>query len=327
MKVSLFEGASHDRPVAALGLLLTGVLALAFQDTLVKFMSGETSFWQFQALRSLGNLGFAFVLALGSGGLVLLVPRNTRAVVFRAVVMVCCMFCFFAGSPFLSISQMAAGLYTYPLFVSALAAPVLGEKVGPWRIGALLLGACGALLVLDPFDEDFSLLQVLPVMAGFFYAINILTIRKYCRNESPLALAFSVAIAFLGCGFLGIGILTWYPLSPDLQQANPFIAVGWPTLTLAIFGFVILASVLNLTGNICLSRAYQTADSSLLAPLDFSYLLFTALWGKVLFDSWPTNQAIAGITLIATAGIVTAWREQSGKARALGSEKDARESV
>ena len=90
----------------------------------------------------------------------------------------------------------------------------------------------------------------------------------------------------------------------------PFVAIGWPELTLLVAGFAFFASVLNLTGNICLSRAYQTADASLLAPLDFSYLLFAALWSKILFDQWPTGAAIIGMTLIGAAGVITAWRER-----------------
>ena len=77
-------------------------------------------------------------------------------------------------------------------------------------------------------------------------------------------------------------------------------------------GFALFASVLNLTGNICLSRAYQTADAGLLAPLDFSYLLFAAIWSRLIFDQWPTQQAIVGMILIGTAGIITAWRERVG---------------
>ena len=68
--------------------------------------------------------------------------------------------------------------------------------------------------------------------------------------------------------------------------------------------------MLNLTANICISRAYQTADASWLAPVDFSYLIFAAFWSQVLFDQWPTSNAIIGMTLIGTAGIITAWRER-----------------
>ena len=315
MKIDLFEGPRGDRPIFALVLLLLGVFVLALQDSLVKLMSTQTSFWQFQTLRSFGNLSLLVILAAMSSGLGLLWPRNWRAVSLRAAVMTVCMFCFFAGAPYLSLPQMAAGLYTYPMFVSLLAGPVLGERVGPWRIGALILGAIGAALILSPWDDDFSLIQVLPVMAGFFYAVNIMIIRRACRNESPLALAFTVGIAFVVSGLAGIVLLTWFPLSESAQLSQPFIAIGWPELTAIVLAFAAFSSVLNLTGNICLSRAYQTADSSWLAPMDFSYLVFAGIWSRVLFDQWPTMQAISGMALIAAAGIVTAWREKVTAAR------------
>jgi len=310
MKLTLFEHPSGDRPLAALGLLLMGVFALALQDSLVKLMSGDTSFWQFQTLRSIGNLSFIVILALASGSLGLMMPRNWRPVYLRGALLTVCMFCFFAGAPYLTVPQMAAGLYTYPLFVSLLAGPILGESVGPWRICALLVGAIGAAFILSPWQDDFSAVQLLPIMAGFFYATNILTLRRACRNESPLALAFAVGVVFIVSGVAGIALLSAFPLSAEIRETMPFVAIGWPELTFLVAGFALFASVLNLTGNICLSRAYQTADASWLAPIDFSYLIFAALWSRVIFDQWPTTQALIGMTLIGSAGIITAWRER-----------------
>lgn len=309
MRISLFEGSKGDQPILALGLLLVGVVTLGFQDSLVKLMSSETSLWQLQALRSIGNITFTVVLATIGGGIALLLPKNWKAVCLRSVLLVCCMFCFFAGAPFLSLPQMGAGLYTYPLFVTLFAGPVLGEKVGLWRLGALGVGTVGALLVFEPWHEDFSAIQLLPVAAGLFYAANILTIRQACRQESPLALAFFVAVGFTISGLLGIALLTLFPLPSAAQAAMPFVAIGWPELTLGILGLIVLASVLNLAGNICLSRAYQTAESSWLAPVDFSYLVFAAIWSKIVFDQWPTRLDLVGMALIAGAGAVTAWRE------------------
>jgi len=310
MKLTLFDHPSGDRPLAALGLLLMGVFALALQDSLVKLMSGDTSFWQFQTLRSIGNLSFIVILALASGSLGLMMPRNWRPVYLRGALLTVCMFCFFAGAPYLTVPQMAAGLYTYPLFVSLLAGPILGESVGPWRICALLVGATGAAFILSPWQDDFSAVQLLPIMAGFFYATNILTLRRACRNESPLALAFAVGVVFIVSGVAGIALLSAFPLPAEIREAMPFVAIGWPELTFLVVGFALFASVLNLTGNICLSRAYQTADASWLAPMDFSYLIFAALWSRAIFDQWPTRQAIIGMALIGTAGIITAWRER-----------------
>ncbi len=309
---SLIGPPDGDRPLAALGLLLTGVFVLALQDSLIKLMSAETSFWQFQTLRSIGNLGFATIIALISGSLGLLLPRNWRPVFLRAGFLMVCMFFFFAGAPFLTLTQMAAGLYTYPLFVSLLAGPVLGESVGHWRLGALAIGAIGASFVLSPWQEGFSWIQVMPIVAGFFYASNVLTLRKACRNESPLALAFAVSIVFIVSGLCGIFLLSIWPLPSETQTAMPFVAIGWPELTLAVLAFSIFASILNLTGNICLSRAYQTADASWLAPMDFSYLIFAAFWSKAIFDQWPDSPALIGMALIGTAGGITAWRENLG---------------
>ena len=310
MTISLFGHSKSDRPLAALMLVLTATFVLAFQDSLVKLMSSDTSFWQFQSLRSFGNLSITLALAMFGGSIGLLVPKNWKAVYLRSAFLLACMFFFFAGAPFLTVAQMAAGLYTYPLFVSLLAGPLLGEKVGVWRYGALAFGALGSSLVLSPWSSEFSSVQLLPILSGFFYAANILTIRKACRNESPLALAFAAGLGFLFTGIIGITLLTLFPLSNSLQESMPFVAIGWPELTLIVAGFALLSSVLNLTGNICISRAYQTADASWLAPMDYSYLIFAAIWSRVIFDSWPSEQALIGMAMIGFAGVITAWREK-----------------
>lgn len=126
---------------------------------------------------------------------------------------------------------------------------------------------------------------------------------------NTLAMVFAVAVAFLASGILGSLVLTLFPPPITLQQSAPFVAIGWPLLTWIVVGFAVITSVLNLMGNLCLSRAYQTADSSWLVPMDFSYLLFAAFWSKAMFDTWPTTNAIIGMTLIGTAGVLTVWRE------------------
>jgi len=315
MKLGLFSHAGEDRPLIAILLLLVGIFTLSLQDSLMKFMSVHTSFWQIQSLRSAGNLLLLFLLASVSGGLVLLKPRNWKPVYLRAFFLAICMFFFFSGSPFLTVSQMAAGLYTYPLFVCLLAGPILGEKIGLWRITSITIGTVGAALVFQPWHDDFTRVQILPIIAGFFFACNVMTLRRGCRYESTLALASAAAQLFLISGLVGITLLSVFPLSETLQQTMPFVAIGWPALTLLVFGFGLLASCLNLIGNICITRAYQTADASLLAPIDFAYLLFAAFWGKVIFDKWPTGLTLIGMLLIVCAGVVIAWREQVNSKR------------
>ena len=305
----IFNAPDGDRPLFAMLLLIIGVFVLALQDSLIKYISPSTSFWQMQVIRAAGNLAIITSLAFMSGSLKRILPQNWRPVYFRGLMQALCMFCFFAGAPFLSIAQMAAGLYTYPLFVSLLAIPVLGERIGRWRLGALLVGAFGATFMLNPLASNFSLVQLLPVAAGFFYACNLLILRHSCRDENPLALTFAVAIIFISFGILGMSFLMIFSPPLEIVNAMPFVMIGWPELTLTVLVICLISSILNLSGNMCMARAYQTADSSWLAPLDFTYLLFAALWGRLLFDSWPSFYSLIGMLLITTAGLITAWRE------------------
>ncbi len=258
-------------------------------------------------------MGLIVLLGWTASNLVLIKPVNWRPVLLRACFLTICMFFFFAGAPYLSPSQMGAGLYTYPLFISLLAGPILGERIGLWRISALMIGAAGALFLLAPWREQFNWIQVMPIIAGFFYAANVLTLRKACRHESPLALAFMVAVCFAVSGIMGSSLLSLFPLSAQLQAEMPFVAIGWPELSWFVLGFAVFASLLNLTGNICLGRAYQTADASWLAPIDFTYLAFAVVWGYLIFSKWPGINEWTGMFLIAFAGIVTVVRERKTK--------------
>ena len=137
MKFTVFDHPTQDRPMMALTLLLIGVLALALQDTLVKVASPQTSFWQFQSIRSFFNIILVVNIAKLTLGFDVLRPRQPWPVFMRALMLGICMVFFFGAAPQISVTQMAAGLYTYPLFITIMAGPILGEKIGPWRLGAL----------------------------------------------------------------------------------------------------------------------------------------------------------------------------------------------
>ena len=302
----------EDRPARA-ALLMVGALALlGLQDSLVKLTSGDVSLWQFQLLRSGCNLGLILVLSRFYQGGFSPYPKHIWAVVLRSLLMVGAMVFFFGGIPFLSLSQIAAGLYVFPIFVAILSALILGEKVGPRRILAILAGFTGTLLILKPGTADFQLVSLMPVVAGLCYAATILTTRKLCRNENPVALAFGVSIAFVIAGTVGIIAATIY--SPTDFAVNwPYLFSGWHPLTITVGGIIVACSCLNLTANIGLTRAYQSAESSWLAPFDYSYLVFATFWGLVMWGEIPDILSFAGMFIIAVAGSYVAWRERCEK--------------
>lgn len=313
MKLTVFDNPTEDRPKMALMLLLIGVVTLAFQDTIVKYMTSYTTFWQFQTIRSTFILFIILLVAQTTTGFKILRPRKPFSVFLRSTMLAICMFFFFGGASHITAAQMGAGLYTYPLFVTLLAGPLLGEKIGPFRLSALALGAIGSTILLNPFSDKFSFFQIMPIIAGLFYALNIIILRKYCRTESPLTLVLAVSIVFLLFGISGTLIISTIELTQSVRTSLPFLFGRWPTLTLFIFLFCIGAACLNLLGNICLSRAYQTAESSWLAPLDFSYLLFLTIWAKIIFGAMPSLLETIGMLCIVSAGMIITVRETHHK--------------
>jgi len=178
------------------------------------------------------------------------------------------------------------------------------------------LGILGAGLVLKPWADDFSKLQILPILAGFFYACNLFILRKHCANESPLAMTFAVAIGFMISGLLGGFVVDNFVVDEAFRENMPFIATGWPDLTSFAIFIAVIASLFNLSGNLCLVKAYQTSESSFLAPLDYLYLIFAVFWGKVMFNTLPDLMGFLGIFFILLSGVTVAI--QANKARTNG---------
>lgn len=309
-----FAGSGEDRPALAAMLMVGSLCLLGFQDSLIKLTSSEVSLWQFQLLRSSCNLLLLMVLARLLWGTMPPMPKRVWAVALRSLFMVGAMVWFFGGIPFLSLSEIAAGLYVFPLFVAVLSVVVLGEKVGPRRILAVLAGFTGTVLILKPGTASFQWVSLMPVAAGLCFAGSVLTTRKLCREESPLTMAFGVGLAFVIVGIIGL-LATTIANPGELAGRWPYLFTGWHPLELWVAGIIVVASCLNLTANIGLTKAYQSAESSWLAPFDYSYLVFATFWGFVMWNDVPDVYSFAGMGLIAGSGCYIGWRERSANVR------------
>ena len=285
-------------------MVITGGLVLGFQDALVKTYSTYTSYWQFLAIRSTLSLTLVVSFSLIFFSTKALIPQSLILVIIRSLLVGICMICFFSGAVTLDFSLMIAGLYTYPLFITIMAKPLLGEKLNFSRVSGLTLGILGSFFILEPWRTEISYVQLLPICAGFFYACNIIFIKRFCAKESPMALETIRAIIFILISVLGI-IYAENILSASIKSELHFISEGWPDITYLIMFICIVASISNLLGNILIIKGYQKADGSLLAPFDFLYLVFAVLWGRIFLGAWPSFLDFLGIILIILAGIIS----------------------
>ena len=306
---ALLQVTSGDSPRLAVIVMLCGLSCLSLQDALVKIISVDTTLWQIQSIRAAVNIVLVLLLSRALKNQLVLLPKRPAVVAMRAFFHVCALTFFFGAAPFLSLAQMAGGLYTFPLFVGLLGI-LVGERVGPRRVFAIAAGFIGTVLVLKIDPTDFSPLTLMPVGAGFCYALFVVTTRRLCRDESPVALVIASNVMILAVGVLGLLLIPKLPILEETREHYPFLLTVNAALTSVVIVVILFCSFLNTAGNLCLSKAYQSADSSFLAPFDYMYLLFATFWGVVLIGDLPDSTTVTGLFLIAGAGVFVAWRER-----------------
>ncbi|MGF1551685.1 MAG: DMT family transporter [Paracoccaceae bacterium] len=308
MTASTIAAARPDRPTRSVALLLGALLLLAVQDALVKLTSDSVSLWQFQLLRASLNAGLLALVGLAIAPARPRPPRRPGLVALRGALVAVSMLLFFGAVPFLSLAEIAAGLYCFPLFVTLFAAVLPGERVGWRRLSAVVAGFCGTALILKPGTDAFAWHALMPLGAAVSYAAMVMITRRGCRDEHPATLAFAVAGAFVVMGLSGLAVTAGLGIEGG---AWPYLTSGWHPLSAPLLATIALCSILNLAANVGLTVAYQEAEASFLVPFDYSYLVFAAVVGGLVWGDWPDAAAWTGMALIAGAGVFVALRERA----------------
>lgn len=201
-----------NRTTAAAVAILGYVLIIGFIDNYVLVIANEIGLWQFHLMRS-GMVAALLVVAAPLLGL-RVVPRDGRAVLARSAVHGAAMLCYFGSLGFLPVPQVAAGLFTAPIFVLLIARFVYGERIGPVRIAAVGIGFAGILLLLGPEALRLGPAALVPVLAGALYALGNVATRAWCPDEGAVTLTAGFFAALGVFGALGLAVVAVLGLEP-----------------------------------------------------------------------------------------------------------------
>lgn len=301
--------ASPGRPVA---LILLATVAFATQDAVVKVIADQVSLWQLQSVRSLatGTMLVAGMALLGN--VARLWPSRLGWPLIRSLFMAGAYLLFYASLPHLALSQAAAAFFVGPLFITLLAALLLGESIGPRRIGAVALGFSGVLLVVRPWSDTVEPVVLLPVAAAFCYAVGVIVTRWRCHDQRGLALTLVHNLLYATIGLTGLALVPLLPLAPDARMAEPFLLQGWRPLGLVPLLLMLSTAGSHVVGMLCSIRAYQSEQASRLAPFEYFYLLIIPLIDIAIWGAVPDGMTLAGMVLIGLSGAFVARREGRG---------------
>ncbi|WGH78846.1 DMT family transporter [Jannaschia ovalis] len=290
----------ENRTLAAAGAILAAMTVIGFIDQYIRLLADASSLWTFHLLRT------AMMWALVLGWLVL-AARGIRVVRWRGVLarsalMSTAMIVYFGALGFMPVAQVAAGLFTAPIWVLILSVAFFGQRIGAARILAVILGFAGVILVVAPDPAQVSPFVFAPVVAGAFYALAVIATREWCRDESALVLSMGI-FSFMGLWALGgIAVLAL------AGETGGFLGRGFVPPTATVWAVCALQAGGSLLAVILLTRGYQLAEASVVSVFEYSVLATSALFGFLVWGETMGPGGLLGLALIAGAGSVIALR-------------------
>ncbi|MEY8838258.1 DMT family transporter, partial [Cribrihabitans sp. XS_ASV171] len=191
-----------NRPAAGIVFIIIGVTAISANDMLIKELSGGYPLHQLVFLRSGIGILFSLAMVQFEGGWSILRTRQPGLHFLRGLLVVIANMTYFAALAVLPLAEATALFFVAPLFITLLSIPILGEKVGPLRIGAVVVGFAGALIMQRPWEggetlEVSRIVLLLPMLAALFYALNQLMTRKLGATTQASALSVYIQGSFI----------------------------------------------------------------------------------------------------------------------------------
>lgn len=285
------QGRGSSAPGRAILCMLLGVAVLTANDALLKWMTGGYHVGQIMFCRGL----FVFIpLALliwRGGGLRSLHTDNPKGHLIRALLVILGTFLFVSGLKHLPLTDAIAIAFAGPLFIAALAPPLLGEYVGWRRWMAVLSGFIGIVIIMRPGGGVFQWAALFPLAASLTGAFRDILTRGMSETETSVALLFYTS--------LGV-VLASMVISPFVWQPVPFADWGW----FAVNGFLIGSA------HFLMIETFRYGEAALVAPFKYSGAVWAAIFGYFIWGDIPDLGTVMGVTVVVVAGIYILHRER-----------------
>lgn len=287
----------------SVAMLLAGIVLLDCMGAVAKHLVVRYPAQHISVARNVFGLlpTFAILLWEGRGRLDLdsIRLRQWRLGLARGLMVAVAQLALYGSYLYLELATVAVIAYSGPLFITMLAIPWLGERVGIWRWGAVLGGLVGVVLVVGPGTEVFTWAGILPAVAAFFYANSLVLTRKFDAGVSHAAINLYAQAGAIA-GSLTLLLTTSDAVMPDGAAAALFGDLGLALLLGGFGGF----------GVYFLTLAYRRTAASLLAPFEYFGVLSALAIGWIVFREWPVERIFPGVLFIVGAGLVIILRER-----------------
>lgn len=276
---------------ALFSLLAFGLFAT--HDVVVKVLGATYATYQiifFSVLLSFPLITLMLMRDRSAGTLIPVHPWWTALRTLAAIVTGLSAFYAFTVLP---LAQVFTILFAMPLIITVLSVPVLGEKVGLHRWMAVALGLIGVIVALRPGSAELTLGHGAALLAAFGGALASIIVRKIGRDERS-------------------AVLMLYPMMANfilMACVLPFVYIPMPIEHL---GLVAVMSVFAFAAAMFLIAAYKAGDAAIVAPMQYSQIVWAAVYGLIFFNEGLDNATWLGAGIVISSGVYIVLREASG---------------
>jgi drug/metabolite transporter (DMT)-like permease len=279
-----------QNPLHGIGFVILMTICFSSLDASAKYLGNELPLWVLLWGRYVFNFLFVALFFLRGAPADIIHTRSIKLQILRSILLVAGTLTFWLALMFLPLVDCVVILFVSPLLVTVLAAPLLGESVGRHRWAAVILGFVGVMVVMRPGFTIFDWVSILPLITAHLYAGIQISTRILGRIDGALTTLLYSSAGGVIISTIGV-IFFW--VTPSLEQ--------W--LVLVWLGF------LGALSHYLMIRAYAIAPASLLAPFDYTTLIWATILGFVMFGDLPDTWTVTGAIIIVASGLYLIRRE------------------
>src|SRR3981189_581564 len=268
--------------LAAIGLMLLSIFMFSFGDALGKFMVATYSVGQLLWLGACAAPCALFPMVWRQRAKFVHLERPWLQLL-RVTLSTLEVAAFFLATVYLPLADVVTYYLACPIFVTALSAIVLRERVGWRRWSAVLIGFCGVLIALRPSSQTVSWPAMIALGGSLSFAVLMLITRSL-RATPDIGLASSP----LGGTFLLGAVM------------SPF---GWVTPSAGSLVLFFAAGIISVAALLCVNRSLRLAPASVVVPYQYSMIVWAVMFGYVVFGDVPQVATLAGAAIIIGAGL------------------------
>lgn len=280
----------------AIAMMVGATLVFSVLWVFVKRLAENYSIWEVSFFRNFFAMAPVIAMLMAKHGWRTLRVHRPLGHVWRGVVGVIGMVLGFTSYRYMPLADAVAISFVSPLIITALAGPLLGEKVGAFRWSVVLVGFCGVLIIVQPGSGMLQIGALVAIGAAFTGAVTAVTIRQLNKYDSSVAIVF------------------YFTLFSTVMTAAPLPWV-WQTPSATEWAMAITAGLMGGIGQYLMTQAYALAPAAVVGPFNYAGLLWAAGFGWLVWGDVPSWHVVTGAAIVMASGLTLLYRETHRRKR------------